>query len=202
MIGPNGRKIRCRACNASWQEPPPAPPPPPPLDPPARLVFEAPAIGEAAAPSRDEMAGAVRAPHRRGPWLLLALVVLVVGLGVVAAMALFGSDQVAQRLGIGDRRVPLGIAITREPDWRQIAGGSQLFAISGRVWNPTHEEQPVPDIRAELKDRQGHRVYSWTITRPVPRLGAGQSVTFDGAAVDVPAASANVSVSFAGADGN
>ncbi len=98
--------------------------------------------------------------------------------------------------------MPLGIAITRQPDWRQIGGGSEYFAVSGRIWNATAQEQPVPDIRAELKDREGHVLYSWTITRPVARLGPGQSATFDGAAVDVPAASANVSVSFAGAGAN
>jgi hypothetical protein len=113
---------------------------------------------------------------------------------------MMGPQQIASRLGIGGRRVPLGIAITREPDWRMIAGGSQLFAVSGRIWNPTSVEQPVPDIRAELKDAQGHIVYHWTITRPVPRLAPGASVNFDGAAVDVPAASAKVNVTFAGAD--
>ncbi|HWI85218.1 MAG TPA: hypothetical protein VNT42_02690, partial [Sphingomonas sp.] len=139
--------------------------------------------------------------RKRGPWLLLALVVLVVILGGIAATILLGPQQVASRLGIGEHRVPLGIAITREPDWRMIAGGSQLFAVSGRIWNPTREEQAVPDIRAELKNAQGKTVYSWTITRPVARLAPGATANFDGAAVDVPASSSNVSVTFAGADG-
>lgn len=195
-IGPNGRKIRCRACETSWQEPPRrAVTPPPPLPPP-------PAIAEPiqAAPARD---AAVNTPRRRrGPWLLLALVMLAVALGVAAAVLAFGPQQVASRLGLAQNRVPLGIAITRQPDWRQIGGGGQLFAVSGRIWNPTAVEQPVPDIRAELKDRQGRSLYGWTITRPVPRLGPGQSAQFDGAAVDVPPASANISVSFAGTEGN
>ena len=193
-IGPNGRKIRCRACETSWQEPPRrAAGSPPPVQPQLMAQEPVPAVGE---PVK------VPVPRRRGPWLLLILVVLAVALGVAAAVLAFGSRQVASRLGIASDRVPLGIAITRQPDWRQIAGGSQLFAISGRIWNPTSEEQPVPDIHAELKDRQGRSLYGWTITRPVPRLAPGQSAVFDGAAVDVPPASANVSVSFAGADGN
>jgi predicted Zn finger-like uncharacterized protein len=201
-IGPNGRKIRCRTCETSWHEPPRiSVTPPPPLQPP---LSAQPAVVTPAAP---EVGTAVEqeAPvprKRRGPWLLLALVVLVVALGVAAAVLAFGSQKVASRLGLAQDRVPLGIAITHQPDWRQIPGGSQLFAISGRIWNPTSEEQAVPDIRAELKDRQGHRVYSWTITRPVARLAPGQAASFDGAAVDVPPASANVSVSFAGTEGN
>jgi hypothetical protein len=137
----------------------------------------------------------------RGPWLLFALVGMVLALGVAVAVLVAGTDQVASRFGIGDRRIPLGIAITREPDWRTIAGGSQLFAVSGRIWNPTAEEQPVPDIRAELKDAHGKTVYAWTITRPIARLGAGKSTTFDGAAVDVPASSSKVNVTFVGTDG-
>jgi len=200
-IGPNGRKIRCRACENSWFEPgqaaPPAPPPmtPPPVSP---IPIGTPAPGSPLAEA-DSAAAREKPPRRRrGPWLLLGLVILVVILGGVAATVLMGPQQVVSRLGLGERRVPLGIAITREPDWRMIAGGSQLFAVSGRIWNPTNVEQPVPDIRAELKDAQGRTVYHWTITRPVPRLAPGASANFDGAAVDVPAASAKVNVTFAG----
>jgi predicted Zn finger-like uncharacterized protein len=204
-IGPNGRKIRCRACDTSWFEPgrlpaassTPLPATPPPVSP----IPAASAIPESPM-AEPETAIAEEAPRRRwrGPWLLLGLVVLVVILGGVAATILMGPQQMVSRLGLGERRVPLGIAITREPDWRMIAGGSQLFAVSGRIWNPTNVEQPVPDIRAELKDAEGKTVYRWTITRPVPKLAPGASANFDGAAVDVPAASAKVNVTFAGSD--
>lgn len=209
-IGPNGRKIRCRACDTSWFEPGRT-------DPPATLPDTAPAVsipfvpqpapapepaGAESAPDEAEEAVAPRRRRMRGPWLLLGLVVLVVLLGGVIATVVMGPDQVATRLGIGDRRVPLGIAITREPDWRMIAGGSQLFAVSGRIWNPTSVAQPVPDIRAELKDATGRTVYAWTITRPVPRLAPGQAVSFDGAAVDVPPSSSRVNVAFAVGDAN
>lgn len=201
-IGPSGRKIRCRACDTSWFEPARDAIPPPPTPPPiAPNPVVAPLPDTPTAAQAVEAGDDVPVRRKRGPWLLLALVVLVVTLGGVAATVLLGPQQVASRLGIGEHRVPLGIAITREPDWRMIAGGSQLFAVSGRIWNPTREEQAVPDIRAELKDARGKTVYSWTITRPVARLAPGATASFDGAAVDVPASSSNVSVTFAGADG-
>ena len=203
-IGPNGRKIRCRACDANWHEPPrTAMTPPPPLAPQPGNAATAAPIGPPMDAVSAEAGDALPVRRtRRGPWLLLALAVLVVALGVAAAVVAFGSRQVASRLGLAHDRVPLGIEITHQPDWRQIPGGSQLFAVSGRIWNPTSVEQPVPDIRAELKDKRGRRVYGWTIARPVARLGPGQQISFDGAAVDVPAASSNVSVSFAGTEGN
>lgn len=195
-IGPNGRKIRCRACATGWFEPARATPAaaPPPGD----------RRQEAAAPARiapvppGEQTTSPR-PRRRPPWPLVGLVALVLALGIVAAVLAWGPRQVASRFGLAERRVPLGIAITRQPDWRLIAGGSQLFAISGRVWNPTAEEQPVPDIRAELHDRAGRTVYGWTISRPVARLAPHAAAAFDGAAVDVPPSSSRVSVGFADA---
>jgi len=203
-IGPNGRKIRCRACDTSWFQPalamPAAPPPVPPPLVPAPVASVSIAAETPRAPVVQPQVEETPVRRKRGPWLLLALVLLVVVLGGIAATVLMGPQQIASRLGISEQRVPLGIAITREPDWRMIAGGSQLFAVSGRIWNPTNVEQPVPDIRAELKDAQGKTVYAWTITRPVPRLAPGGSVNFDGAAVDVPPSSSKVNVTFAGSD--
>ena len=203
-IGPNGRKIRCRACDTSWFQPalamPAAPPPVPPPLVPAPVASVSIAAETPQAPVVQPQVEETPVRRKRGPWLLLALVLLVVVLGGIAATVLMGPQQIASRLGISEQRVPLGIAITREPDWRMIAGGSQLFAVSGRIWNPTNVEQPVPDIRAELKDAQGKTVYAWTITRPVPRLAPGGSVNFDGAAVDVPPSSSKVNVTFAGSD--
>jgi predicted Zn finger-like uncharacterized protein len=195
-IGPNGRKIRCRACETSWFEParPPADAPEPDLPPAPPPPEETAPVSLDAAPSDPPK------PARRRPWLLLLLVVLVIALGAGVATIVWGPQRVASRLGIGADAVPLGIRITREPDWRMIAGGSQLVAVTGEIWNPTGTEQSVPDVRAELKNDAGKTVYAWTITRPVARLGSGQKITFDGAAVDVPATSRNVVVSFAGSD--
>lgn len=202
-IGPTGRKIRCRACDTSWFEPARGAPASLPVTPPpvAPIAMAGP-LPEIPADEARLKGGESTPTRRRGPWLLLGLVILVVILGGIAATILMGPRQMASRLGLDERRVPLGIAITREPDWRMIAGGSQLFAVSGRIWNPTNVEQAVPDIRAELKDAEGHVVYHWTITRPVQRLAPGASANFDGAAVDVPAASAKVNVTFAGNNGD
>lgn len=202
-LGANGRKVRCRACGTSWfagapdaaAEPARPPilaqpaPPPPPLPPVADPEPAADAFVHAApfAPRRTIL---------RGPLLLGLLVLLVAILGIGAALVAWGPRQVGGALGIADRPVPLGIAITKQPDWRMIAGGSELFAVTGRIWNPTQTTQPVPDIKAELKDQKGQTVYSWTITRPVAQLGAGQAIDFDGAAVDVPRTSQRIAVSF------
>lgn len=200
-IGPAGRKVRCRACGTSWVQAPPvleleaapveAPiPVPPPIE-----------VAPVAAPPPETtldrpLPFAMPRSLLRGPLLLGLLVLIVVALGVAVTLVAWGPRQVAGALGLADRPVPLGIAITRQPDWRMIAGGSELFAVTGRIWNPTSTGQPIPDIRAELKDQRGHTVYSWTITRPAAYLAPNQSIDFDGAAVDVPRTSQRIAVSF------
>ena len=188
-----GRKVRCRACATSWFQPPAGA-----TAPVIPAALSAPAVAEAAPDPIVAEEIEPRRPRSR-LWLVLLLVVLVVGLGIAAAILLFGRQEVAARFGLDEAPVPLGIEISREPDWRMIADGGQLFAVSGRIWNPTKVVQPVPDVRAELKDTKGRIVYAWTITRPVTQLAPGGSVSFDGAAVDVPPSSTHVSVTFAGA---
>ena len=84
---------------------------------------------------------------------------------------------------------------------RELENGSELFAVSGKVTNPSAERQRVPDIRAELRDAQGRLVYSWTITPQQRTLAPGGSVDFNSAKLDVPANSKRLELSFAGDDG-
>ena len=148
-LGAGGRKVRCRSCGASWFQTPPgssstAPLPAPVVLPPSVEAFghsEAMTFPASQADATSDMTPAPKRPASR-LWLVLALVVLVAGLGVVAALLAFGSQQVASEFGLADAPVPLGIEISREPDWRMIADGGQLFAVSGRIWNPD-QDQPA-----------------------------------------------------------
>ncbi|WCT73850.1 zinc-ribbon domain-containing protein [Sphingomonas naphthae] len=140
-------------------------------------------------------------PRRaRGLWIALLAVALLLAIGVGAAIALLGPREVAAKLGIVPRTVPLAIEIVREPDWAAIAAGNQLAAVSGRIVNRTASAEKVPDIRAELRDRSGRIVYSWTIVHPVRSLPAGGSADFDAAAVDVPRGAKAITASFVGTE--
>jgi predicted Zn finger-like uncharacterized protein len=83
--------------------------------------------------------------------------------------------------------LPLRISVTPQPTLTTMANGSMLFAVSGKVRNPTSKREPVPDVIADLRDSKGKPIYSWTIHMPRSILAPGESVDFDSSQLDVPA---------------
>ena len=221
-IGPTGRQVRCASCRHSWFEepaldlvrpapatgprvqvdtnlPPPPSPPPMPAAEPVRSFADESATGQI---DHDPFAHEPPFRPRRNrlrimTWAAIGFAVIV--LAAVVALLTLGNGSLLSRIGIGSPEVPLTIQVTRKPERRTMASGNELLAVTGRILNPTAEMQPVPDIRAELRDAQGRTVYGWTITRPVKQLPPGGSADFDSAAVDVPRGSRALNLSFADA---
>ncbi|WBO22665.1 zinc-ribbon domain-containing protein [Sphingomonas abietis] len=140
---------------------------------------------------------------RRNPvrqMTMLAVLAGVLLLIAAAAVAWFGPTAFAGLFGTSKAQSPLMLQVVRKPDRRTLATGNELFAVSGRIVNPTNVIQQVPDIRAELRDAQGRPVYGWTINAPVRQLAPKGSADFDSAEVDVPQGSKALNLSFAGTD--
>lgn len=217
-IGATGRQVRCAACKTSWHQEPaaaaattaaPAAAPVPraisrPVAPAARApAHEAPAPEPtaAAAPAED-YAGYGEEPDyrpRRNParlWTLAAIAAALLMIGAVAAIYYFGvpgmTDPTMARTGT----TPLKIEVARKPERRLLESGNELLAVSGRIVNPTDQVQPVPQIRAQLRDAQGRVVYGWAISAPVPELQPKQSATFNSAEVDVPRGARSLNLAF------
>ena len=122
-------------------------------------------------------------PARTLPRLLLVLAVLA---AAAVAFWFLAPVEWRQRVGIaGAEETPLLLQV-RNSDRQQLASGNELFAVSGRVINPTDRSQNVPPLRAELRDRTGKLIYSWTIAPPARTLGPGASASFNSAEVNVP----------------
>ena len=222
-VGPSGRQVRCASCRHSWfQEPssldlvdratqsppvdepvpqfqpPPvvSPTPPPPVAEPAESHDYAPF--DAAPPFR-----ARRNPAKR--WTLAAVAVALLLLAGVAAVQYFGTPTMITgllaRAGLpgGAVDVPLLLEVPRKPERRELPSGNELFALTGRVINPTNEPQRVPDILAELRDAQGRVVYGWTIAPPKRTIAPHGRIEFDSAEIDVPKGSKKLNLSFSGA---
>ena len=71
-------------------------------------------------------------------------------------------------------------------DEKKLASGNELVMVSGRVINPSSKPQPVPPIQAELRDKGGRLLHSWTIAPPARSLAPGASATFNSAEMNVP----------------
>ncbi|RDE04634.1 zinc-ribbon domain-containing protein [Sphingomonas aracearum] len=179
---------------------PPAPAPPPAV-PPAPVAPLAPAEPPVAAPSFDAFAHQPPFRPRRNParrWTVAAVGAAAVMLTAVGALAWSGqslSTLVGVQLGSAD--TPLRL-IDNPIERRALANGTEMFAVSGKVVNPTAQRQRVPDIRAELRDAQGRLVYSWTIRPGASFLGPNSAIDFNSAKLDVPVNSQKLVLSFAG----
>jgi predicted Zn finger-like uncharacterized protein len=221
-IGTTGRQVRCAACKHSWHlEPPPLlldaelplPLPAEPPKPPPAPIADSFAPKTPVAPVRDigptfsDIDAFAHTPPfrpRKNPtrrWTIAALGAALVLLAGVGAVLYFGTPSLAARLGlpVGSVDVPLLLEVPRRPERRTLESGNELFAVSGRVVNPTNQVQRVPDILAELRDAQGRVVYGWTITPPRRTLGPRASADFNSAEVDVPKGARELNLSFSGA---
>ena len=132
-------------------------------------------------------------PRSRWPLRVLTLVVVIAALA--AALWFLAPTDLRQRVGIaGPQETPLLLQV-RTSDRQTLASGNELFAVSGRVINPTDRTQTVPPLRAELRNSAGKLIYGWTIAPPARTLPAGASASFNSAEVNVPKGADQLTVS-------
>ena len=165
-----------------------APPPPPPAADRIAEPATAPAA-PAAAPRRN--------PARR--WTAAAVGAGLLMLAGAGAIQWLGAPGLASRFGLSLGPAETPLLIKDNPiERRELENGSELFAVSGQVVNPSGSNQRVPDIRAELRDAGGRLVYGWTITPQSRTLRPGATLEFNSAKLDVPANSKRLELGFAG----
>ncbi len=149
----------------------------------------------------DPAARAAPFVPRRNPARRRTAIAVAAGVAMLAATGAIlytGTPGIAQQFGlpIGPQDMPLTLSIA-EPERRLLSSGNELFAVSGRIVNPTGARHRIPDIRAVLRDAQGRMVYSWTIKPQTRVIGPSGSLAFNSAALDVPANSKKLELSFA-----
>ncbi len=137
---------------------------------------------------------------RRNPaklWTMAAVGGAFVMLSALAAISTFGLPTIGETGAVSTPgETPLVLELTRDPERRKMESGNEMFAVSGKIVNPTDQVQPVPQIQAALKDIGDKPVYQWSISAPVSELQPGQSATFNSAEVDVPQTAYKLSLKF------
>ena len=123
-------------------------------------------------------------PKKR--WPLVALIGLLAVAVAAAALVAFGPPELRERIGLAQAE-PAQSPFTLMFEQRSIVPlegtDSQRISVRGRIINATDSEQVVPIIHARVTDGAGALVESWTIDPPQPRLGPGESASFNNARV-------------------
>ena len=124
-------------------------------------------------------------PRKRSPLKMLLTVVLAVVI-LAALFWFFAPADLKARLGLSAAGTSPLALVTTHMDRQRLESGNELLTVTGRVINPTAKEQDVPPLQAQLRNKTGKVVYSWTIAPPARSLAAGASASFNSAEVNVP----------------
>lgn len=219
-IGPAGRSVRCASCRHSWfQEPAPleeviadsdnleqegetksADSSPEIPDVSASNVSSAPPIPEPPSFASQESSFAHEPPFkpRRNPakmWTIAAVIFALLITGAGGALYAFGMPNWFGSYQFASvEETPLLIELNPKQDRRTLQDGTEYFAASGTVINPTDSEHDIPPMLVVLRDASGRIVYSWKMKAPADSLAPGASVTFNEAKLDVPRAASQLEV--------
>ncbi len=222
-IGVAGRSVRCASCRHSWfQEPAPQEtkqlaeaeaPEKPGIAPkngvtesvkkpaaPTSTVSRAPSFPETPPFASRESSFAHEPPFkpRRNPaklWTIAAIIFALLIAGAGGALYAFGVPNWFENYQFASvEETPLLIELNPKQGRRTLQDGTEYFAASGTVINPTDSEQDIPPMLVVLRDASGRIVYSWKMKAPVASFAPGAKVTFNEAKLDVPRAASQLEV--------
>lgn len=124
-------------------------------------------------------------PTGRGP----LMTVLILGLLIVVAAVLLwfvAPDSWMRSIGVATQSESTLVMPKPQMERQPLESGNELLTLSGRIINPTGQEQAVPPLEAQLKSATGKIIYRWPIAPPVQSLPPGASATYNSAEVNVP----------------
>lgn len=166
---------------------------------------QAPPLSAATAPSfASETSSFAHAPPfkpRRNPaklWTIAAIAFACLVILTGAALYAFGTPNLFSNYQLASvDETPLLIELSAKQDRRTLKDGTEYFAASGTIINPSNTEQSVPPLLVILRDASGRIVYSWKMKAPAKNLAPGAKVNFNEAKLDVPRSASQLEVGWA-----
>ncbi len=183
------------AADDNWEAAPPASPvsrsaPPPPISVPPDHGADA-----------SSFAHEPPFKPRRNPaklWTIAAFAFAAVIVASGVALYMFGTPQWLSGYQFASvEETPLLIELSQKQDRRTLPDGTEYFAASGTIINPTTSDQTVPPMLVVLRDASGRIVYSWKMKAPAGSLAPGAKINFNEAKLDVPRSASQLEVGWA-----
>lgn len=81
---------------------------------------------------------------------------------------------------------------------RRIVDGEPTLVIEGTITNSSEIEQPVPPLRAILRDKSGASLAEWSFAAEANSLSPGETAGFNTTRVKPPREATNLSVTLVG----
>ncbi len=138
---------------------------------------------------------------RRNPaklWTIAAVAFASLVILAGGALYAFGTPNWFQGYQMASvDETPLLIELSQKQDRRTLQDGTEYFAASGTIINPTDAEQSVPPMLVILRDASGRIVYSWKMKAPTKELAPGARINFNEAKLDVPRSASQLEVGWA-----
>ncbi|MDM8010796.1 MAG: zinc-ribbon domain-containing protein [Parasphingorhabdus sp.] len=138
---------------------------------------------------------------RRNPaklWTMAAIAFAALVLVAGGALYYFGTPQWMSGYQFASiDETPLLIELSQKQDRRTLPDGTEYFAASGTIINPTTSDQNVPPMLVVLRDAGGRIVYSWKMNPPAKSLAPGAKINFNEAKLDVPRGASQLEVGWA-----
>jgi predicted Zn finger-like uncharacterized protein len=203
---PSGRNVRCAKCGHVWFQVPGGPE----TEPEPELQVSAPAPA-ASVTAMVPDAGFAAPSHRSSfasefvnavGWAALIILIFALGGGGVKYRQTIASlwPQSATLYAALGMPVNLrGIEIAGVSYRDQLENGEPVLAVSGRLFNVSGHELPVPRILVSLSDGDKRELYHWTFDANVATLAPGAGSDFMTRLASPPREARHVEVRFAGA---
>ena len=137
-----------------------------------------------------------RNPAKLWTFAAVAFAALVLASGV-ALYAIGPPQWISDYQFASVEETPLLIELSQKQDRRTLPDGTEYFAASGTIINPTTSDQAIPSMLVILRDAGGRIVYSWKMNAPAQSLAPGGKINFNEAKLDVPRSASQLEVGWA-----
>lgn len=197
-LGETGRMVRCARCSHTWTERPPE-------DMPKQVDVLPPVEQVTPLPPGSNLPALNNQPNRRG-WIAWAALILVIA--GIAGGAYFARDKIVEfwpdaaliysLLEPGEETEVIGLELRNVNQTTSILNDQTVVNLTGEIFNISDRDQTVPNVIADIMDKNRTVIRTWIVTPRSRLLLPGEKTEFDDNYTDPPKEAVQISVRLEG----